>query len=419
MPALSESRRFRLKILACMLNPRIMSRYGPVVQPAYFEERDENVVAEALKEFWSSYSEIPEEDDLLDIAGREHIDLIHSLYLGVDEWNLDYAADRIIQFAQEQAAKIAILDSLDDVERGDLSIVIERMKGALNVGKDVGYHGIDLKRDRSQWVRIAQAERIPTGMIHLDIILDGGLAKGELGVFLAPPNYGKSMALINAGFGAAGPISRCNIAHFSFEMNDDVVAKRYGARLLFRFPDKTGSTEQYERDFEYYSKMMLPGDIRIFRVQGTVDVIRHQLDRLLDEGFELGLIIVDYGDIVASSTRRENRYSELGDIFRALRELAFEYDCPVWTATQATRSSLGKEIITMADLAESFQKAHIADAIVAICQTREEEQNDTGRLFVAKLRDGRARRMVRTKFFTAQQAIITTGFVSEYSDLYG
>jgi replicative DNA helicase len=165
--------------------------------------------------------------------------------------------------------------------------------------------------------------------------------------------------------------------------------------------------------------MMLPGSIRIFRVQGTVDVIRHQLDRLLDEGFDLGLVIIDYGDIVSAQRSRERRYAELGDIFRSLRELAHEYNCPVWTATQATRGSLGKEIITMADLAESFMKAHIADAIVAICQTREEEQNEAGRLFLAKLRDGRARRMVRIKFFTEEQAIITTGFVGEYEGLYG
>lgn len=418
MPALSESRRFRLKILACMLNARIMSRYSQVILPAYFEQRDEAVVAEALKEFWDAYADIPEEDDLLDLVEREHIDLIHSLYLGVEDWNLDYAADRIIQFAQEQAAKQAVLESLDDIDQGELGTVIQRLKEAVTVGKDLGYTGIDLKADRSLWIREAQLERVPTGMIHLDALMDGGLAEGELGVFLAPPNYGKSMALINCGFGAAGPISRCNVAHFSFEMNDDVVAKRYGARLLFRFPNKRGSAAQYEKEFDHYSRMMLPGDIRIFRVQGTVDVIRFQLDRLLDEGFDLGLIIIDYGDEVWPLRKRDSRYTELGDIFKSLRELGHDYGCPVWTATQANRSSLGKEIITMGDLAESFQKAHVADAIVAICQTKEEEENETGRLFLAKLRDGRARRMVRCKFFTRQQAIITTEFVNEYDDLY-
>ena len=400
-----------------MLTPRLMGRYGPVVRAEYFEQRDESIIAEALKEFWNAYSEIPEEDDLIDMVGRDHIDLIHSLYLGIDEWNLDYAADRIVQFAQEQAAKIAILDSLDDVEHGDLTTVIQRMKSALSVGQDLGYHGIDLREDRSLWIRKSQEERVPTGMIHLDAVMDGGLACGELGVFLAPPNYGKSMALVNAGFGAAGPISRCNVAHFSFEMDDDVVAKRYAARLLFRFPKATG-LEDYEREFDHYSRMMMPGSVRIFRIAGTCDVIRYHLDRLLDEGFDLGLVIIDYGDIVRAGKDRENRYTELGDIFRDLREIAHDYGVPLWTATQATRGSLGKEIITMADLAESFQKAHIADAIVAICQTKEEEENQGGRLFLAKLRDGMARRMVRMKFYTEAQAMITTGFVGEYDDLY-
>jgi hypothetical protein len=67
----------------------------------------------------------------------------------------------------------------------------------------------------------------------------------------------------------------------------------------------------------------------------------------------------------------------------------------------------------MEDLADSFKKAGVADAIIALCQTREEEEDNQCRLFMAKLRDSASRKMVRGKFYKKMQAIITTEFVTE------
>jgi len=417
MTELSNSRTFRLKILACLLSPRIMSSYGPILLPQYFQQQDEHDVCAAIKDYWDSYHKPPPVEDLSDMMEGEYPDLLSDLYQGLKEWDLSYAADRMVQFSQEQAAKIAVLESLSDVEAGDLAKVVERLKEAMKIGQDVGYRGIHVN-DPSQWLSLVEQDKIPTGLIHLDICLEGGLAKGELGVFLAPPNYGKSLALINVGFGAAGPISRSNVAHFSLEMNDDVIAKRYGARLLFRFPDRHGNNERYEEQFRKYAQYLLPGHIRAYRVTGDVDVLRYHLDRMIDEGFVPDLIIVDYGDEVKPRRHYSDHWVEAGSVFADLRELGHDYNCPVWTATQANRSALGKEIITMKEIAESIRKAAIADVIVAICQTREEEQQELARLFLAKIRDGRARRMLRAKYFTGEQALITTGFVREKENMY-
>ena len=404
--------------MACLLNRRTMAKYGTIVLPRYFELQDEHEVCEAINSYWETYRSVPPEDDLLDMVGQEHIDLVHSIYLGVHEWDLNYAADRIVQFAQEQAAKLAVLASLDDIDHGELGKVYERIKEAMQVGQDVGYKGIDVKKPEN-WLYLSDREKVPTGLIHLDIAMDGGLAPGELGVILAPPNYGKSMALINIGFGAAGPIHRGNVIHFSLEMNDDVIAKRYGARLLFQFPSSNGGRKQYEEDFKWYAKHMLPGNIRALRVRGDVNVLRSHVDRLIDEGFEPDLIIVDYGDEVDAVRHYSDHWIEAGSVFKDLRDMGHDYDCPIWTATQANRSALGKEVITMKEIGESIRKAAIADAIAAICQTREEEQNELARIFLAKLRDGQARRMIRAKYITASQALITTGFVGADDDLYG
>lgn len=410
MRALSESRRFRLKILACMLKPRLISKYGNIIRPEYFERKDEYDTVKHLAAFWEVYKHPPEEDDLIDLVGRDHLDLIHSIYLGVDDWDLEYVSDKIVQFAREQAAKMAVLESLNDVESGDLSSVMDRLKAAMSVGQDIEDTGLDIKRDVAKWLRSVQEEKIATGMIHLDIAMEGGLGVGELGIFLAPPNYGKSMALINVGYGAVGPISAKNVVHFSYEMNANVIAKRYAARMLFRFPKRSDDPDEYESEFNRWSKVFMPGEIRALWGTGDVNGLRSRLNVLVDSGFEPELIIVDSGDAMDPVRPRPQQWIELGDIYKALRELGFEFKCPVWTASQTRRGALGKEVITMEDLGESFRKAAIADAIVAICQTEEEESNDRCRLFLAKLRDGKSRTMIHAKYFKEQQALITIGF---------
>lgn len=409
----SETRKFRLKILACMLKARWLARYGSVIKPEYFEREDEHNLAEAILEFWNTYRHPPDDsDDVLALLDSNHSELVYTVFLGVDEWDLSLASDMAIQFSKEQAAKIAVLSSLKDIERGELGKVVERLQEAMRVGTDVSNLGLDLKGDIDAWLSKSQAEKLPTGMIHLDIALDGGLATGELGVFLAPPNYGKSMALINVGHGAMGPLSRCNVVHFSTEMSVDIVAKRYATRSVFRFPSRNiATTSEYKADFEYISNLMLPGNVRIFHVNGNINVLRAHIDTLIDSGYIPDLIIVDYGDEIDALRKRDDAYTELGEIFKSLRDLGIEYNCPVWTATQATRASLNKEVITMANISDSIKKAGKSDAIVAICQTREEEDNDQCRLFLAKLRDGKSRSMIQAKFYKEQQAIITTGFV--------
>lgn len=389
-----------------------MSRYGPIMLPQYFEQQDEHDLCVAMTEYYHHYHHPPKDaDDIVDMLGDDARTIVHSIFLGYAEWDLSYAKDMTIQFAQEQAAKIAVLESMEDISNGNLDKVLDKIRKASKVGQDIGDLGL-IVQDVDSWLHDAMVDKVPTGLYHLDAAMGGGLAAGELGVFLSPPNYGKSMALLNVGYGAAGPITRLKVAHFTLEMDAKVVAKRYGARMVFRFPTKNDA--EYRQDFLNMAEMMMPGEVRAIRIRGSVNVLRAKLESLADDGFEPGLIIVDYGDLVAPTIPRSDKYTELEDIFVGLRELGSpeEFNCPVWTATQTNRTALNKKVITMADLADSFKKAAVSDAIVAICQTREEEQSDQCRLYLAKLRDGKARSMIMAKYYTDQQALISTGFVN-------
>lgn len=404
-------RYFRLKILSLLLDPRWVSIYGDtIIASEYFEEDDEIAISDALLEYNRNYAHPPgDPTDLLIMLDMEHEDTvgeIYELYQDAD-FEPEFTSDMVVQFAREQAAKNAVLEGVDDIKRGDLSKLLERIQEAVNVGQSIMAPGINFL-DVDSWLYELWSDKVMTGFPFVDAILEGGLGPGELGVILAPVNRGKSMALVNIGYGAASIGSGKNVIHFTHEMSTGVVAKRYAARMVFKFPKRTDNLKEYKEELLYAAKRLMPGNIRI--VGGpermTVSELRHHVKRLIAEGFDPGLIVDDYADLLVSTRRYKERRFELSDIYTELRALGAEFGVPVWTASQARRTALDREIITLQDIAEDIGKANVSDVIIALCQTHDEYDLERCRLFMAKVRDGKRSAMFDAKYYEAQQAII-------------
>jgi len=412
----SFDRSFRLKLLALCLDGNWMARYGNfIVKSEYFEREDEEAIAKALLEYIAKYKKTPDASDMLTLCGGEHKELISKLYNGYKKWDLSLASDMAVQFAKEQATKIAILESVDDVQNGiNIQAAIDRMKLAMRIGEEIEFPGIDIL-DYKSWLYDYWQDKIPTGFMHIDSILEGGPARGEFCLVMAPQNAGKSMALINIGYGAASIVGGMNVVHFSHEMRAAQVAKRYAARISFRFPKKSDDLDQYAEEFIEAARKLLRGSIRIIRRKKKMTVldIENELDRLEANDFHPDLIIDDYPDLLMSRRKYRDRRFELSEVCEDLRDLGDRRDSVVWGATQSSRRSFSKELITLADISEDIGKASIADIIVSVCRTKEEEDTDQCRLFMAKVRDGSSHDTIRAKFFGAQQAIITTGLAKE------
>jgi replicative DNA helicase len=100
------------------------------------------------------------------------------------------------------------------------------------------------------------------------------------------------------------------------------------------------------------------------------------------------MIIVDYGDLLKPVVVRKEKRSELESIYEELRAIATEFKCPIWTASQTNRSGLNAEVITMEQISEAFSKCFVADFIFSISRTIEDKQNNQGKMFIAKNRNG-------------------------------
>jgi hypothetical protein len=100
------------------------------------------------------------------------------------------------------------------------------------------------------------------------------------------------------------------------------------------------------------------------------------------------MVLVDYADLLRPVRSSGEKRHELEETYEGLRGLAQTYEFPIWTASQTNRGGLNAEVITMEAISEAFNKCFVADFIFSLSRTVQDKQQNQGRLFVAKNRNG-------------------------------
>lgn len=195
--------------------------------------------------------------------------------------------------------------------------------------------------------------------------------------------------LINLVFGAITHVQGYTVVHYSLEMDKHDVAARYDARLLgdkciLRYQDMDAYLVELEA-----SLTQVVGNLRVqqyFTRAASIQTVRSHLSILAAQGFVPDLVVVDYADIMRPVRRLGEHRHEQAGIYEDLRQLAGEFNCGVWTASQTNRLSLDEETVGLVHTAESLEKVMIADLIISFCQTRDEAAHGLCRLFGAGCR---------------------------------
>jgi hypothetical protein len=398
--------RHSLAVLARI--PGGVVRYRTALDHTFYGSETLRTIAEALFAHVDANQRLPQQPTLVEEVKEQVSDdsfqrvskVLDRLYRE-DISDAQAVLRKLIEFGKQQALVNATLKAADKLDRGDRDLRPLFDEAAL-VGEDLIDIGVDYKAEaeaRKAWYRdpsLQDADLIRTGIPHLDAMLDGGIARGEMGVFLAPPKRGKTTTLINVGFGALSAVHRYNVAHYSLEMDQEKVSRRYddrlmGDRVLWRKSDP----ERYANALDTRLRRAVRGGLFVKSYPtrtATVSKIRSHLSLLSARNFHPDLILVDYADIMKPERRLGEMRHEQAGIYEDLRQLAGEFNAALWTGSQASRGALEKDIITIDDFAEAFEKAAIVDAAVAFCQTNDERIERKCRLFGAALRnqeDGR------------------------------
>jgi replicative DNA helicase len=277
-----------------------------------------------------------------------------------------------------------MLKSVKLLQTASFDEISKTINEALKLGttSDFGY---DYLVDFERRFQIKARNPITMGWSEIDNVCKGGLGTGELGVVIAPTGAGKSMVLVHLGTEAikAGK----TVVHYTLELADSVVASRYDSCLTgIELKDLFSYKEQI-----YESVQNLSGKLIVKEYptkSASTNTIKLHLEKLKVKGIKPDMIIVDYGDLLKPISNQKEKRQELETIYEELRGLAQENTCPVWTASQTNRSGLNAEVITMESISEAFNKCFVADFICSVSRTVEDKASNSGRIFVAKNRNG-------------------------------
>lgn len=426
---------FQQHILAVMARVSGFAlRYRTALDSSYFISNLHQVIAGALLKHADEHHALPTQVTLVELckelADPELADKLKGAVGKLFKRDISDAptvVEKAIEFGKTQAMVNAVLDAGEEIDKGNRQVMPIIHKAQL-VGEDILNLGVDFKATLKARMetyltppeKIQEWETIPTGIVHLDYALDGGLSRGELGVILAPPKRGKTTTLINLGFGCITSVLGFNVIHYTCEMADRKVARRYDDRVLgndvkFRVTDPKKFTQRLKKKV----KTMVTGGLFIKGYPtrtATPSMIRSHLYLLASEGFVPDLVIVDYADIMKAERRLEGMRHEQAGIYEDLRQIAGEFNVALWTGSQAPRGALEKPLLDLGDFAEAFEKAAIVDAAVAFCQTSDERLKSECRLAIIGLRWGEDGRMVlceisRKKCFLRSKGLIDQGYV--------
>ena len=301
-----------------------------------------------------------------------------------DPTDLRYIKETALDFCKKQNLKSAMVKSIGLLQNSSFDEISQVINDSLKLGvdNDTGY---DYKRDFEERFKPRFRNPVGTGWTLIDDICKGGLGQKELGVVIAPTGAGKSMALVHLGTQALKEGK--TVVHYTLELQDTVVASRYDA-CLTKIPLQDLSSFK-EKIYEEVNNV--PGKLIVKEYPtktASTQTIRNHLEKLRMRSIDVDFIIVDYGDLLRPVRYLKEKRNELESIYEELRGMAAEYGVPVWTASQTNRSGLNAEVITMESISEAFNKCFVADFIFTISRTIEDKVANSGRLFVAKNRNG-------------------------------
>ena len=298
--------------------------------------------------------------------------------------DVEYIKEQSLDFCRKQNLKEAMLKSVGLLQTCSFDEISKTINDSLKLGSDNNF-GYDYLADFE--ARFVPKHRLPvtTGWKEIDAICGGGLGKSELGVVIAPTGAGKSFCLVHLG--AQGLKEGKVVVHYTLELQDTIIATRYDSCLTgYPLSDIINfKAEVYDEIKDIEGKLIVK---EYPTKSATTNTIKSHLSKLVKRGIKPGMIIVDYADLLRPVTVRKEKRDELGSIYEELRGISTEFSCPIWTASQTNRSGLNAEVITMEQISEAFNKCFVADFIFSVSRTVEDKQNNQGKMFIAKNRNG-------------------------------
>ncbi len=393
-------------ILSHLLNnEEYCRRVIPYIQKDYFEGTHKTVF-DLIVKFVHSHNKLPTArvldlelrkisapDDILNNAAT----LIKEISTKTDV-DTEYMISESEKWCRDRAVYNAIMDSIGIIDGKDAKrsegAIPEILSKALGVSFDqaIGHDYIDNSEERFDFYNTKE-DRIPFDLDYFNKITKGGLPNKTLNIALAGTGVGKSLFMCHC---AASVLQQGrNVLYITMEMAEERIAERIDANLMdlpieqLQRIGKTAFDDKIQKiATASIGKLIIKEYPTGAAHTGHFRALLNELK--LKKNFVPDMIYIDYLNICASSRMRGlggsiNSYSYIKAIAEELRGLAVEFNVPIVSATQTTRSGYSNTDVGLEDTSESFGLPATADLMFALIST--EELEELGQLLVKQLKN--------------------------------
>ena len=230
---------------------------------------------------------------------------------------------------------------------------------------------------------------IPMGIKGIDKLLKGGLAKGEIGVILAPTGVGKTTILskiANTAFNLG-----YNVLQIFFEDNPKIIQRKHFTMWTGIEPDNLVQHKEEVMSKITEIKETMQNRLVLHKLASdtmTMSQIKNQVRKMIADGVKLDMVLLDYIDCVLPESTSKDEWKAEGSVMRGFEAMCHELDLVGWTATQGNRASISSEVVTTDQMGGSIKKAQVGHVIISVAKTLQQKEMGLATIAITKSRLG-------------------------------
>jgi replicative DNA helicase len=371
-----------------------------VIDPHYFDNQYFRIICQMIKEYYTKYEHIPTFDTLEQLtkseisspmAQKSILDTLEQVKNVTDEGSV-FVQEKSLKFCKQQELQKVMVKTQSIIDKGDFESydkLEEMVRGALQVG-EVDKGTTDVFFNIDEVLNDDYRHPIPIGVPGIDNLLKGGLAKGEIGVILAPTGVGKSTfttKIANHAFNLG-----YNVVQIFFEDNPKIIQRKHFTLWTGIHPDDMSENKDEVMAKVKHIKETMKNKLIMKKLPSdtvTMNQIKNQVRKMIAEGIKVDMIILDYIDCVVPEKNLGDEWKSEGSVMRGFEAMCHELDIAGWTATQGNRNSISSEVVTTDQMGGSIKKAQVGHVIITVAKSLQQKEMNLATIAITKSRIGK------------------------------
>jgi len=392
---------FQIQLLnQVIVDKEFSSTIMDVIESVYFDNKYFKIILQMTKEYYSKYESTPTFDTLEQIVKSEITqELVAKIVLDTLKQvkeapfeGVTFVQEKALKFCKQQELQKAMDKAQKIINEGDFESY-DKVEGLVREALQVGERDTGITDIFSNLDTVLDEDfrhPIPIGIPGIDKLLKGGLAKGEIGVILAPTGVGKTTILTkiaNTAFNLG-----YNVLQIFFEDNPKIVQRKHFTLWTGIPPDDLVLHKE-----EVMSKIndihdTMKNELILKKLASdsmTMNQIKNQVRKMIADGTKIDLVLLDYIDCVLPESSSKDEWKAEGSVMRGFESMCHELNLVGWTATQGNRSSISSDVVTTDQMGGSIKKAQVGHVIITVAKSLQQKEMNLATIAITKSRIGK------------------------------